>query len=225
VEQQKEYAGYVAGAVSELKRSMQQNIGRVHQYHKELEQQAKRSKSILKLVRSQAEPLNLSAEANSYLASDGLQSLKHIAVGQDLEWPDEQLSEAIDSLLKLLSGDISDAELVYTRLESLGLFESIYRLQSLLDGSVDTAAMQEQNESAEDQLVAQKVWFGQKIKPGAWLKLSEENSESSSCCRLYRIYEDGRRCVFVDGLGLKAAELTANEIQSWLEDGRIKLAS
>ncbi|GEM_PF-2967577 len=147
------------------------------------------------------------------------------SIGQNFLDERGQLSSVIEELLKLLSGDQSVAVSVYERFESLGLIDSLYRLQSLFDDSIQVASVLDSAQLHGDQLAAQKLWFGKRIKPGVWLTLPHNESNSSSCCRLYRIYEEGQRCVFVDGLGLKAAEYTAKEAQVRLEDGRIKIAS
>lgn len=232
-EQQKTYVQRVEGVVKIIKSSMQQNIGRLHQSYMALENYQKRRDALIKLLYEGSDMQALPDSAQSFLCKDWVDMLQHLSVGQNLDLPDESLSDLIDLAVQALQGDQASCALVIQQLESMALVDAIYRFQACLDqidksvepDSLCQVASRLMEAPPEDQRAAQKSWLGNPIKPGMWLKVNEEGGTQVSLCRLYRIYESGRRCVFVDGLGLKALELTAVDVKRNLQQGVIQVCA
>lgn len=69
---------------------------------------------------------------------------------------------------------------------------------------------------------AYQLWKD-RLKPGTWVELLEIDPPLR--CRLMKVYGNGERCIFVDGLGRMAKSLNALEVLEKVKQGKLKKAA
>lgn len=69
---------------------------------------------------------------------------------------------------------------------------------------------------------AYQLWKD-RLKPGSWVEISEVDPPIR--CRLMRVYGNGERCIFVDGLGRIARSFDALEVLEKVKQGKLKKAA
>lgn len=90
--------------------------------------------------------------------------------------------------------------------------DPVFVAHGMADGKVSQAKAEK----------AYQLWKD-RLKPGSWVEISEVDPPIR--CRLMRVYGNGERCIFVDGLGRVARSLNALEVLEKVKQGKLKKAA
>lgn len=104
----------------------------------------------------------------------------------------------------------------------LGTRDSSWRQVAADDPIFEASGMTVSRTSQAKAEKAYQLWKD-RLKPGTWVELLEVDPPVR--CRLMKVYGNGERCIFVDGLGRMAKSLNALEVLEKVKQGKLKKAA